>query len=66
MRLTPRAGAVTGHGASASAKSRRQRRRHAVQRGAALVAALLGRIAEPEPLPTRSALRVQALNGAAG
>jgi hypothetical protein len=37
-----------------------------MQRGAALVAAFLRRVAEPEPLATRRAVRVQALNCAAG
>jgi hypothetical protein len=63
--LAAGAGAVAGHGARAHAESGHQRWRDAVQRGTALVAAFLGRVAQTQPLAARRALGIQALNRSA-
>jgi hypothetical protein len=63
--LAAGAGAVAGHGARAHAESGHQRWRDAVQRGTALMAAFLGRVAQTQPLAAPRALGIQALNRSA-
>jgi hypothetical protein len=53
---------VSPHWSRAHPKSRRQRRRHAVQRRATVVAALLRCIVQTQPAPPRDAFRIQTLH----
>ena len=60
--LAPGAGTIHCHGARARAEPGHQGRRDAVQRGPALIAALLRGIAKAEPLAAGRAVGIQALN----
>src|ERR1700733_2175585 len=60
--LAPGAGTIHCHGARGGAEPGHQGRRDAVQRGPALMAALLRGIAKAEPLAAGRAVGIQALN----